>query len=110
VLPWRPDIRLKLRCDAIVRGLEPGGDLKLEFWVQKPTGAFDQLATLENLQISPGEENTYTTEVTPQDEGEHVVHAYLYDGPRRTGHATDRVYVGKVETPPTERPELPEGE
>jgi hypothetical protein len=98
----------KLRCDAIVRGLEPAGDLKLEFWVQKPTGTFDKLAALANLRVSPGEENTVTVEVTPQQEGDHMVHAYLYDGPKRIGHATDRVYVGKAEKPPLERPELPE--
>ncbi|MFW6135533.1 MAG: hypothetical protein ACOC7N_01780 [Chloroflexota bacterium] len=96
-----------LRCEAIVRGLEPAGDLRLEFWAQQPRGEFEQLVTLENLQLSAGDENNYATEITPEQEGEHVVHAYLYDGERRIGHATDTVYVGQTETPPLERPELP---
>ncbi|MFO7742075.1 MAG: hypothetical protein R6X31_07160 [Anaerolineae bacterium] len=97
----------ELRCEAIVRGLEPTGDLRLEFWAQEPQGAFEELAALENLQLSPGEQTTYATAITPEREGEYVVHAYLYDGERRIGHATDTVYVGRAETPPLERPELP---
>jgi len=99
-----------LRCEAIVRGMEPAGDLRLEFWAQQPQGAFDELATLENLQVSARDENTYATEITPEQEGEYVVHAYLYDGEQRIGHATDKVYVGQTETPPMERPELPSNE
>ena len=97
----------ELRCEAIVRGFGPTGNLRLEFWAQQPQGEFKKLATLENLQVSGGEENEYATEITPEQEGEYVVHAYLYDGEMRIGHATDRVYVGQVETPPLERPELP---
>jgi hypothetical protein len=96
-----------LRCEAMVRGLEPAGDLRLEFWAQQPVGEFKELGTLENLQVSSGEENSYATEIAPEREGEYVVHAYLYDGERRIGHATDKVYVGQAETPPLERPELP---
>jgi hypothetical protein len=55
----------ELRCEAIVRGLEPAGDLRLEFWAQRPKGEFEQLATLENLQVSEGDENSYATEITP---------------------------------------------
>ena len=100
----------ELRCEAIVRGLDPTGGLKLEFWAQQPGGAFEELATLENLKVSGGEEHTYATEIRPQRQGEHVVHAYLYEGHDRIGHATDRVYVGKTERPPLERPMLPAGE
>lgn len=100
-----------LRCEAIVRGLKPAGNLQLEFWAQQPNGVFKELGTLENLQVSAGDENTYATEVTPEQDGEYVVHAYLYDGergsPPRIGHATDKVYVGQVETPPLRRPKLP---
>ena len=97
----------RLRCEAIVRGMEPAGGLRLEFWAQQPQGAFDELAMLDNLQLSAQDENTYSAEITPQQEGEYVVHAYLYDGEDRIGHATDKVYVGQVERPPLERPELP---
>ncbi len=97
----------QLRCEAIVRGLKPGGDLRLEFWAQQPRGEFDQLATLENLQVSEGDEGSYTIEITPEQEGEYVVHAYLYDGERRIGHAVDTVYAGQAETPPLQRAEPP---
>jgi len=99
----------ELRCEALVRGMEPGGELRVEFWAQQPQGAFDELATLDNLQVAADEENSYVTTITPEQEGEYVVHAYLYDGERRIGHALDRVYVGQRETPPLERPELPAG-
>lgn len=100
----------ELRCEAFVRGLQSGGDLRLEFWAQQPRGGFDQLAALENLQVDEGDENNYVTEITPEQEGSYIVHAYLYDGERRIGHATDTVYVGQAETPPLERPELPREE
>lgn len=97
----------ELRCEAIVRGLEPAKNLRLEFWAQQPKGSFEELATLENLQIPESEERTYATEITPEQGGEYQVHAYLYDGERRIAHATDRVYVGRAEARPLERPELP---
>jgi len=97
----------ELRCEAIVRGLEPEGEPRLEFWAQEPQGGFEQLATLDNLQLSAEDETTYTTEITPGQEGTYIVHAYLYDGERRIGHATDTVYVGQMEEQPLERPELP---
>ena len=100
----------KLRYEAVVRGMQADGELRLEFWAQQPRGAFDELAILENLQVSPGQETTYSTEITPEREGEYVVHAYLYEGEKRIGHATDKVYVGQAATPPLERPELPEAE
>jgi len=100
----------ELRCEATVRGLKSASGLRLEFWAQQPVGEFDELATLENLEVSPDSERGYATMITPEHEGEYIVHAYLYDGERRIGHATDTVYVGQMETPPLQRPELPPGE
>jgi hypothetical protein len=87
-----------LRCEAIVRSMQPAGDLRLEFWAQQPVGEFEKLVTLENLQLAAGDENDYATEIKPEQEGEYVVHAYLYHGHKRIGHAKDRVYVGQTET------------
>lgn len=98
----------ELRCEAILRGLAPSDDLKIEFWAQVPNGGFEELAVLENIQLAIGEENTYATEVTPEEDGSHIIHAYLYDGDRRIAHAMDTVYVGHAEErPPVERPKLP---
>jgi hypothetical protein len=96
----------ELRCEAIVHGFKPAGHVRLEFWARQPRRKLEQLATLENLEVSEGEENSYSAEITPEQEGEYVVHAYLYDGEMRIGHATDRVYVGQTKTPPLKRPEL----
>lgn len=97
----------RLRCEATVRGLEPTGNLRLEFWAQQPSGEVKDLVTLENLRVSSGEERDYTTEITPEQKGEYVIHGYLYDDEERIGHATDTVYVGQAEAAPLERPELP---
>lgn len=97
----------RLRCEATVQGLEPTGSLRLEFWAQQPSGEVKDLVTLENLRVSSGEEKDYTTEITPEQRGEYVIHAYLYDDEERIGHATDTVYVGQAEAAPLERPELP---
>ena len=97
----------ELRCEALVRGMKRDGALRVEFWAQEPQGALDELAPLDNPQGEADEETSYMTTITPEQEGEYVVHAYLYAGERRIGHALDRVYVGQRETPPLERPELP---
>jgi len=102
-----PDPGEELRCEALVRGMEPSGQLRLEFWAQEPRGPFEEQATLSNLQVAAGEESSCVTAITPEQDGEYVVHAYLFDKDRRIGHALDRVYVGQRGTAPLAQPELP---
>jgi hypothetical protein len=83
-------------CEGRVRGVSDSEDLMLEFWARKPDGEFEEL-TIETLgALAQGDEETYQVEITPEEEGSYTVHAYLYDGARRIGHAVDHVYVGNV--------------
>ena len=83
----------KIRCESTVRGLTPSDGLKLEFWADTPGGEFEELAIVETKPLSPGEEITYSAEITPEEEGLYTMYAYLYDGARRIGRAVEYVYV-----------------
>ncbi len=83
----------RVRCEATVRGLGQSEGLKLEFWADTPGGEFEELAIVETKSLSPGEEATYSAEVTPDEEGLYTIYAYLYDGVRRIGREVEYVYV-----------------
>jgi hypothetical protein len=85
----------KIRCETTVRGLDDSEeDLSLEFWAQKPTGEFEELASMD-IKVVDGEETTYSVDIEPEEEGSYTIHAYLYDGVRRIGHEVDYVYVAE---------------
>lgn len=67
--------------------------LKLEFWADTPGGEFEELAIVETKALKPGEEATYSAEVTPGQDGLYTIYAYLYDGVRRIGREVEYVYV-----------------
>ena len=83
----------KVRCEATIRGLTESEGLKLEFWADTPGGEFEELAIVHTKALSPGEEATYSAEVTPKQDGLHTIYAYLYDGVRRIGREVEYVYV-----------------
>lgn len=83
----------RIRCEATVRGLTPSEALTLEFWADTPGGEFEELAIVETKQLQPGEEATYSAEVTPDEDGLYTIYAYLYDGVRRIGREVEYVYV-----------------
>ena len=83
----------RIRCEATIRGLSTSEGLKLEFWADTPGGAFEELAIVETKALDPGEEATYSAEVTPDDDGLYTVYAYLYDRVRRIGREVEYVYV-----------------
>lgn len=84
----------KIRCQAQVRSLRESEGMTLEFWAQTPGGQFEELTIRETEHLDEGEGATYTVEITPEEEGTYIVHAYLYDErARRIGHELDRVYV-----------------
>lgn len=67
-----------------------------------------RLHSMDDYSIAlAGDEHSYAAGITPRQNGEYVIHAYLGDGEKRIGHAIPRVYVGKTEPPPLERAELP---
>lgn len=88
-----PVLGEKIRCEATVRGLTQSEGLTLEFWADTPGGEFKELALVDTKPFAPGEEATYSAEISPQDEGLYTIYAYLYDGVRRIGREVEYVYV-----------------
>jgi hypothetical protein len=82
-----------LSAEATVKGLRKGAGLKLEFWVEAPSGKSEKQATTEIKELSAGEEARYTAEFTPKETGSYSIYAYLYDGWQRIGHKTNYIYV-----------------
>jgi hypothetical protein len=82
-----------LSAEATVKGLREGTGLKLEFWVENPSGKSEKQATAEIKELSAGEEARYTAEFTPKETGYYSIYAYLYDGWQRIGHKTNYIYV-----------------
>ena len=83
----------KVRCEATIRGLAQSEGLKLEFWADTPGGDFEELAIVETKALDPGEEATYSAEISPSEDGLYTIYAYLYDGVRRIGREVEYVYV-----------------
>jgi hypothetical protein len=85
-----------LSVEATVKGLQKSTGLKLEFWVETPSGKLEEQATVDLKDLPVGEEARYTAEFTPKETGYYTVYAYLYDGWRRISHKTDNVYAKKA--------------
>ena len=90
-----PTLGETMKIEATIAGLEKSEGLDLEFWAHTPSGRFEELAKIETKRLSPAEEATYTTEITPKEEGCYTIHGYLYDDAKRIGHEKDIVWVQK---------------
>ena len=84
-----------LSAEATVKGLRKGTGLKLEFWVETPSGKFEEQAKIDIKELSAGEEARYTAEFTPKETGDYTVYAYLYDGQKRIAYKTEVIYAQK---------------
>jgi len=84
-----------LSVEATIKGLRKGTGLKLEFWVETPSGKFEEQAKTNIKELSAGEEARYSAEFTPHETGYYTIHAYLSDEWIRIGHKTDFVYAQK---------------
>jgi len=84
-----------LSAEATVKGLRNGVGLKVEFWVETPSGKFEEQAKIDIKELSAGEEARYTAEFTPNETGDYTVYAYLFDGSKRISYKTDLVYAQK---------------
>lgn len=82
-----------LTCEVAVRGLGVSHNLVVEFWVDTPRGELRSIDKQGTDRLAVGEEQTYTAEFTPEEEGIYVFHAYLFDGGRRIDHLTDSFSV-----------------
>jgi hypothetical protein len=80
-----------LSVEATVKGLRESTGLKLEFWVEPPSGKSEKQAEIKMKELSVGEEARYTAEFTPKETGWYTVYAYLYDEWRRIGHKTTTI-------------------
>ncbi len=84
-----------LSAEATVKGLRNGAGLKLEFWVETPSGKSEEQATINIKELAAGEEARYSAEFTPNETGDYTVYAYLFDGAKRIGYKTDVIYAQK---------------
>jgi hypothetical protein len=84
-----------LSAEATIKGLKNGAGLSVEFWVETPSGKFQEQAKIDIKELAAGEESRYTAEFTPYETGDYTVHAYLFDGPKRIGYKTDIIYAQK---------------
>ena len=90
------EIGKTLSAEATIKGLRKSTGLKLEFWVETPSGKNEQQATIDIKDLPVGEEARYSAEFTPKEMGFYTIYAYLYDGWRKIGHKTDSIYAQKT--------------
>jgi hypothetical protein len=85
-----------ISAEATVKGLRKNGGLKLEFWVETPSGKNEQQATINIKDLPVGEEARYSAEFTPKETGFYTIYAYLYDGYMRVGYKTETIYAQEL--------------
>jgi len=84
-----------LSAEATIKGLRESTGLKLEFWVESPSGKSEEQATIDIKDLPVGEEARYTAEFTPKEMGYYIIYAYLYDEWRLLGSKRDSIYAQK---------------
>ena len=84
-----------LEAEATIKGISKNSGLKLEFWVNTPSGKLEEMAKIDTKDLSAGEEVQYSAEFTPKETGYYTINAYLYDGWKRLGHKTISFYTRK---------------
>jgi len=82
-----------LSAEATIKGLKKSKGLKLEFWVEPPSGKSEKQAEIDMKELSVGEEARYSAEFTPKETGRYTIYAYLYDEWRRIGHNTTTIFA-----------------
>lgn len=84
-----------ISAEATIKGLQKSTGLKLEFWVENPSGKSEEQATIDIKDLPVGEEARYSAEFTPKETGYYTIYAYLYDGWRRIAYKTESLYAQK---------------
>ena len=92
--PYTP-IGKTLSAEATIKGMKKVTGLKLEFWVETPSGNFEEQAIMDLKELSVGEEARYSAEFTPKETGCYRIYAYLYDGHKRISRKTASIYTLK---------------
>jgi nitrogen fixation protein FixH len=89
------EIGKTISVEATIKGLQKSAGLKLEFWVEPPSGKSEEQAKIDIKDLPVGEEARYTVEFTPKETGHYTIYAYLYDGWQRIGYKTESIYARK---------------
>jgi hypothetical protein len=84
-----------ISAEATIKGLRKNGGLKLEFWVETPSGKNEQQAAIDIKELPVGEKSRYTAEFTPKETGRYSVYAYLYYGWKRIDHKMNYIFAMK---------------
>ena len=85
----------ELEAEATIKGLDNSNGLDLQFWVDTPSGEHEEIAEIKTKKLSPGEEASYTTKITPKEVGYYTVYASSYNNGRRIGRDSDSLWVEK---------------
>ena len=85
-----------ISAEATIKGLRKDGDLRLEFWVETPSGKNEEQSTTDIKDLPIGEEARYTAEFTPKETGYYTIYAYLYDGWTRIGFKTETIFARRT--------------
>ncbi len=94
--PYSP-VDKKLKCEAAIEAMAESRGLSLEFWLEPPAGQNTILGSVKIKDMKKREMVSYSAEFTPENEGIHAVHAYLYKGSGRIGHKLVYVHVKEGE-------------
>ena len=65
----------ELEAEATIKGLVNSNGLDLQFSVDTPSGEHEELLEIKTKKLSPGEEASYTTKITPKEVGYYTVYA-----------------------------------
>jgi hypothetical protein len=82
-----PTLGSTVTLEVTIRGIAYNKGLGLEFWADTPDGESVSIAKMPTEPVPEGETVRYTTKYQPRREGIYTLHAYLFAGVRRIGHA-----------------------
>jgi hypothetical protein len=89
------EIGKTISAEATIKGLQKSTGLRLEFWVENPSGKSEEQATIDIKDLASGEEARYSAEFTPKETGYYTIYAYLLDGWQRIGYKTETIFARK---------------
>ena len=73
------DIGGEIEAEAIVKGMRDSEGLKLVFWIDTPSGKYEEIQEIKTRKLSKGEEASYEAKIKPKEEGFYTIYANLYD-------------------------------
>lgn len=83
----------EFEAEATVKGMRDSEGLKLVFWMDTPSGKYEELSEIKTRKLSKGEEAAYKAKVKPKEEGFYTVYANLYDDHGRIDRDHDIIWV-----------------